>query len=206
MSAEDWFDQGDDYVPLRPKWQNNRNAEMRHMLDNVAAINVYTHDRDGNRVYPGDYVKCEVTGYMNLKRGERRRVISVSMDTLVMRNKHSPTGTSAYQPRNFTLSERHHAWHKSKEAKMAKNTLFVAVRIDGEPYDGVASIIRQTLGPSRDDGALLSAPTMVSETSFEALKAWLYQRIRANPDERWLILSGTTLAEISAPPVSFRPA
>lgn len=199
MSAEDWYDADDDYVPLRPKIRPLR-LKIRPLRPKIRVDGTaYAQDRDGNRVYPGDYVKCEVAGYLGLSRGERRRVISVSMDTLVMRNSYSPTGTSAYQPRNFTLAERHHAWHKSKEAKMAKNTLFIAVRTyaDYANYDVMAAAHNE---------AGIGAEFQRSDTSFESLKAWLNQRIRANPEERWLILSGTTLAEISAPPVSFRPA
>lgn len=175
----------------------------------------YALDCDGMRVYPGDYVECVNGQYRGFPIGSRRRVKKVSNDTLIMRNSYSPTGDSAYQPRNFTLAERHHAWHKSKEAKVAKNTLYVAVEIatHGNDYETMArrfndmGVATTALGCENVGVATAQGTGFVkvrSDTSFEALKAWLNQRIRANPDERWLILSGTVLAETFAPPVSFR--
>lgn len=203
MSADDWFDDDREYEPLR---------SAQHA---AGEQNAYALDCNGNRVYPGDYVKCEVGGYRNFKRGERRRVISVSMGTIVMRNGTSPTGTSAYHPGNFTLAGRHHAWHKSKEAQVAKNTLYVAVEIAAHDGDYETMVRRfnglgtttTALGCSQPGSSTTQGTGTVklhSETSYEQLQTWLRQRIRANPDERWLILSGTVLAETSAPPVSFR--
>lgn len=185
----------DDYFGEIP-FDNPRRKSRAGEWD--ADKNTYTFDRNGNRVYPGDYVKCGAKGYLGLKVGERRRVISVSMDTLIMRNDHSPTGSSAYQPRNFTLAERHHPWHKqNKEAQVAKNTLYVALEIGDLSYEQVAELANG----AKPNGSR----AMWADTSFESLKARLNQRIRSFPDERWLILSGTVLAETSAPPVTFRP-
>lgn len=184
MAAEDWFD------PYEGFWVGT--APRPHSLTQ-AERNVYAFDRIGNRIYPGDYVKCEVAGYQNFDKGERRRVINVSMDTLIMRNSASPTGSSAYQPRNFTLAGRRHAWHKSKEAKTMTRTnkIYLALMIDeARDYNRLADDIRHHRHIPFD-----------ADTSFSALKFRVEEMIRNDPNKRFLICGGTTIAEISAPPV-----
>ncbi len=155
----------------------------------------YVEDLMGNRIYGGDYVECRIAHYASIRRGERRRVQRIENGRIVLNNNGSPHGTSPYRVCHFKLAERHHAWHKTQEATMAKNTLYVAVRINDMSYQQVAHALNSNMQMEAE-----------ARTSYEELQAFLRMRIQCNPIERWLVLTGTTLAEISAPPVSFRPA
>ncbi len=158
----------------------------------------YVTDFMGDRIYVGDYVECRIDHYASIRRGERRRVQAIEDGNVVLNNNGSPYGTSQYRVCNFKLAGRHHAWHYNhKEAdNMPKNTLYAALEIGDLSYEQCAAMANSEQNRLR---------CMRADTSFASLKEWINQRIRANPDERWLILSGTVLAEISAPPVTFRP-
>lgn len=47
-------------------------------------------------------------------------------------------------------------------------------------------------------------PPIMAETSVDALKERVRDNIRQYPSNRWLLLSGNMIAEMSAPPVAFR--
>jgi hypothetical protein len=163
----------------------------------------YVLDGRGNRIYAGDYVRCSVGHYESIRCGEHRRVQRIENECIILNNCLSPHGTSPYRPHKFVLHGRYHPFHgihknpiKKQEAQLAKNALYIAVALNYHSYGRIADAVNGVKS--------VGYVEVHADTSFESLKAWLNQRIRANPEERWLILSGTTLAEISAPPVSFR--
>jgi hypothetical protein len=159
----------------------------------------YMIDGCGQRVYAGDYVECIVHNYSSIRFGERRRVQDIQNDNYVLNNGKSLHGTSQYRPYNFKLAGRHHSYHKAQEKAMSKPVLYVALRTRGRSYETIADDINKSSMHSSGNG-------IHADTSYDSLQGWLRQRICVYPDEVWLILSGTTLAEISSPPVVFRTA
>lgn len=139
----------------------------------------------------GDLVRCIVGHYTSIKRGEIRRVVSVDdYGNIVLRNRLSPNGKSTYCVWNFALYKRKSAI----DAGWRKNMLHIAVQIDeGQDWNKLADMINDR-----------HRPTMMAETSASAIKERVRQRVIAYPNERWLILSGNTIGEISSPPVRFR--
>lgn len=162
----------------------------------------YVRDYKGCRIYVGDHVECLTFQYASIDQNERRRVQRIEGENIVLHNGYSPHGTSQYRPRNFRLAGRHHPYHARSQLnelqgeKMSKPVLYIAVQIGNAPYNEIAALIN-------DNPSKLAT---FSDTSYDALQARLRQRILTYPTERWLILSGTTLAETSAPPVIFRTA
>lgn len=186
-------------------------------LWNPANDDPFLYDRRGQRVFAGDYVQCAVGDYASLDKGERRRVQEIKDGCFVLNNSLSPIATSLYRPTNFYLAARHHVWHSlprsmpptyqipgftgpiTKEiAKVATSpVMFIAVEIGETSYEAIAKEIEEQTLPPR---------SMLADTSYQRLQAAVKRRILSNPAEKWLILSGTTLAEVSAPPVVFRTA
>lgn len=167
----------------------------------------YVLDHYGNRVYPGDYVQCLVDGYASIRLGQRRRVLAVKDGYIILPNNMSPRSTSPFRPDRFRLSGRYHPYHHggvdkryprkkylTNSEKQENAVLHIAVLVkEGDDFAEVAARI--------NDGQNV---TMIADRSQTDLKSRLRQRIQANPDEHWLILSGNTIAEISCPPVRFR--
>lgn len=178
----------------------------------------YAIDAMGNRVYPGDYVRCLVKQYVSLSRGACKRVKAVSGANLILKNDRSPSGEGPYRADNFEISGRYHPYHHGgvdkrrprnaylTNTEMAALTkclattekeeimLHLAVRVEeGQNYNSVANNINAN-----------ERPSMISDVSASALKEKVRFRINANPLERWLILSGNTIAESAAPPITFR--
>ena len=77
---------------------------------------------------------------------------------------------------------------------MSKNTLYIAVLVTGS-YEEMADSIDEGVFPENG---------LMSETSFNKLRERITGDVQSNPTHRWLVLTGTTLAETSAPPVTFR--
>lgn len=150
------------------------------------------------RFETNDEVECIATGYYSIKPGQRR-IVRATLDNgpnyhLWLDNEHSPKGGSWYNSYNFKLVKR-------RNPSVAK-TLHIAVQISDSGneefgYDYIADHINDLK---------FSHLAMMAETSGEKLKSRVGERVNRHPEERWLILSGHILAEISAPPVRFRPA
>lgn len=179
----------------------------------------YALDRHGARVYPGDYVEVLTDQYFSLRKGARCRVKAVDHDgdCIVLNNKYSPVFDSPYRAENFRLSGRYHPFHHggvdkrhprdkylTNSEKGKTNMLHLALKVpEGWNYENLANSITNfgqgngTLGVSLVDQAM-------ADTTASALKERIRARIHHHPDERWLILSGNTIAESAAPPVAFR--
>lgn len=72
-------------------------------------------------------------------------------------------------------------------------SLYTAILVfEGEKYSDTAERINE------------KSATVMADTSYENLKRKVGERIRANPTERWVISGATVLAQISAPPVTYR--
>ena len=87
--------------------------------------------------------------------------------------------------------------------------LHIAIKIpdEGWNYQAMASSITNWGHPSSAvaDGTPITHPdNLLADVTLSALKERIKARIHRNPDERWLLLSGNTIAESAAPPVSFR--
>lgn len=162
---------------------------------------------DGFPIRPGDMVRPVVDKYY-WRPSETRKVIKVMQPDdihgarLTAVNPSSPYGTSDYTAGNFvvTRKSRHkNAFQQYEElSNMASpRTVNVAYEIGNMTYDQVIAAI--------NDGVFPVASVMAN-TSAEALKERIRQRIQSYPTERWIICSGTVIGEISAPPVRFRSA
>jgi hypothetical protein len=158
-----------------------------------------TRDRQGATVYEGDYVECITTHYPSIRCGERRRVRFIDdHGNVVLRNDSSPVGESQYAPRYFVRASQHNPQHKKDKIEMKVNApLYIAIEVGYSAMADVSSNIGQHA---------LAMLRPMADTSGSALKERVRQRILAHPHERWLILSGTTIAETSQPPVVFRDA
>lgn len=153
----------------------------------------YVLDRDGRRVYPGDYVKCATIQYTSINKDERRRVQRIEDGNIVLINHISPYGTSPYNPRNFTIHARYQKPHmyEQKETPM----LHIAIELrNNASFEDMASFLRHASSP----------PVILADTSQSALKERIKARLASYPDEKWLILSGNTIGERAEPPVRFR--
>lgn len=168
----------------------------------------YALDKWGDRIYPGDYVQCLTDQYFSILMNARARVLSVNGDCIVLKNKHSPTFDSPYRAENFRLSGRYHPFHHNGVDKRRPrkeyltnsekgNTAMLHVAMllpEGHNYESLSSLINSVGG----------LPKSISDTTLSALKERVKADIRLNPEHRWLMLSGNTIAETSAPPIAFR--
>jgi hypothetical protein len=76
--------------------------------------------------------------------------------------------------------------------------LHLAIKIpEGWGYNELATSIDRMVPPH-------GGHPMIADTSASALKEKVRDAIRRDPDARYLMLSGNTVAEMSAPPVTFR--
>lgn len=155
----------------------------------------YALDRYGNRIYKGDYVKCVAKDFM-VGIGENRRVTHISSPHVI-----EIRGMTFHDSHNFRLSGRYHPYHRNpakwdaeRLKKEPKEMLHIAILVgEGQNYNSIANNIGRGEKP----------PTM-AETSMDALKERVRDNIKQYPSNRWLLLSGNTIAEMSAPPVAFR--
>lgn len=155
----------------------------------------YTFDVNGDRIYVGDYVKCVVDWYASINRGENRRIQRIENGCIILINGKSPNGTSPYRPDRFALQARHHPWHRQKKGT---NMLHMAIRVNPQmSYDEIATTIRER------EGAEMSRMIIAAVTQPE-LKERIKARLSQYPEEKWLCLSGNTIAEIEQPRVSYR--
>lgn len=155
----------------------------------------------GEVAEPGDIVQCKVGIYSSIRRYDTREVQRVEMDCYVLRNGGSPVGTSHYRAENFTLLRKLITPRPKKETKMA-GVMFLAVRLHSDgTFDYKESI--DALMTDLGDGVV---ERVIVDRSYEVLKRKVEARIKQEPNEKWLLFSGTTLAETSAPPVTFRSA
>lgn len=147
----------------------------------------------------GDVVECISTGYMSVKPGQRR-VVRATRDLggsnyhILLDNNYSPIeGQSWFLAYNFKLVKR--------RPKVAAKTLHIAVKLSdaGNEEMGFGYI-----ADAINDLKSSSHVSMMAETSGEKIRSRVEGRVRAFPEERWLILSGNILGEIAAPPVRFR--
>lgn len=84
--------------------------------------------------------------------------------------------------------------YMTNSEKEAETMLHLAVRVEnGQNYQSIANSVN----------IKKFVPTM-ADITLSALKERIRARINQNPDERWLIVSGNTIAENSAPPVAYR--
>lgn len=177
----------------------------------------YALDAYGERIYPGDYVECRTDQYSSIRKGNRARVKEVNGECIVLNNPHSPIFKSPYQAYNFRLAGRYHPYHhngvdkcrprnkyKTNSEKEGLPMLHLAIKVpEGWCYEDLAKSITNfgqgngTLGRSLVDQAM-------ADTTASALKERVKARIQRHPDERWLILSGNTIAETTQPPIAFR--
>lgn len=81
------------------------------------------------------------------------------------------------------------------EMRPKSSVIYIAVLKSGVSYEELSMLI---------DSEQHDTPEIKSDTSFEKLKAAINRDIQENPDHRWVIFTATTLAETSAPPVSYR--
>lgn len=176
------------------------------MVDYPFVLLEYTHDALGQIIKPGDWVARanEFSNYKGWERGEAREVRKImgfpnGADRITMRNPRSQFGTSDYHAHNFVLVR------KGKEPMCEKkNTLHVAIEVGNSSYADIAGALNTPT--SANISSLTFGVSILADVSGDILKARIEQRIRAKPTERWLILSGTVIGEISAPPVRFIPA
>jgi hypothetical protein len=156
----------------------------------------YVLDKNGDRVYPGDYVETVS--------GARRRVTAIY-------GYHVCTSSGAWRRSEVRLAGRYHPYHhggidkrhprykystnSERKEQMGKAVLYVAVSVhEAQDYELIAAQINQS---THVFGQMAS-------TDYSALKRRIEDRIRNNPSERYLILSGLTVAETTHPPVTFR--
>lgn len=158
----------------------------------------YVYDCDGKAIYEGDYVECVVDHYASVRKGERRRVISICDGNIVLRNPMLPQGgASHYRPPKFRLAGRQSP-HRDRnnldqlKKETPKMSLHLALRVDNHSDGDVVALI----GDNRI--------STMANVDLQALKSRVSARIQADPTERWAIMTATTIAETSAPPVRFR--
>jgi len=171
----------------------------------------YAEDKYGNHVYPGDYVQCECTEGLPLANFmSRSRVTKVQGTTLTLYNGiHYPAkyfrlagryhpahhnGVDKRRPRGKYLTNSEMSATLDSLAKKEEKMLHIAIRVEeSQNYTSIANNINghETF-------------QIMAETSADALKERIRARIKANSEERWVILSGNTIAESSVPPVIFR--
>lgn len=83
--------------------------------------------------------------------------------------------------------------------------LHIAILVpDGWGYESFVSSIRNWNNGSGKEGKPPTHPDkLIAAHTVESLKEQVRYRINKNPDERWLLLFGNTIAEYQEPPVRF---
>lgn len=162
----------------------------------------YALDKFGERIYPGDYIE---TG-----RGDRRRVTGVN-GYLVASN------IGIHRAEHVRLCGRYHPYHHNgvdkrhprgkyltNSEKKGTAMLHIAIRVpEGWSYQDFANSINNLNGDN-SAGFPTAGHKVVADVTLSALKERIKARIHHNPEERWLMLSGNTIAESAAPPIAFR--
>jgi len=147
-------------------------------------------DCDGKPMYVGDYVECRTDGYPSMPMGQRRRIQEIVNGCIVLAN-NTEYGYSNYTPTNFRRASQHSPQHKKEQKVM----LHIAIRTTPNfDYAALAIALNDVTAPIH----------FLADTSQDALKEKLRVRIGLHPDEKWLILSGNTIAEMASPPIRFR--
>lgn len=158
----------------------------------------YALDRDGKRIYAGDYVQC-VNAYPSMPHGQRRRVLEIRpYDCISLGNGQSPVGVSDYKADRFRLAGRHHPAHHNAAMRQALDTLakqqdttnmlHIAIR-----YFADVDMVNVINNDSPNNGTLLAGRTKLE------IQERVKDRIAQNPGEKWLICSGNTIAETQSP-------
>lgn len=158
-------------------------------------------------VFPGDYIRIEIgrRRYMN------RRVLQVRPGSFVIKDKE---GQDSHTPREYTVrSGRYHPYHhggKDKRHPRDKyltptekeniKMLHLAIRVpETWGYTDIINSINNAEATQPSGGHKTIAALNTTE-----LKQRVTDRIRANPEERWLLVSGNNIMEIDSPPVRCR--
>ncbi|QIG66076.1 hypothetical protein PQB35_gp20 [Ochrobactrum phage vB_OspP_OH] len=189
------------------------------MLGYVEGVD-YAVDKHGQCVFAGDYVRLADRrhSYPYLRVGDNRRIQRVAFKegkphVMVNTNAKRKFTDTRYEmsfgwinPVYWERSACHHPAHRGvaahhvkpqpqeEEYEMSKPlSLYTAILVfDGEMYSDTAERINE------------KSATIIADTSYESLKRKVEERIRANPTEQWVISGATVLAQISAPPVTYR--
>lgn len=167
-------------------------------------------DTNGNVVFPGDYVQCMTIMYDRIGHGQRGRVAQIVNGKIKLHGIRS-----LFDPHRFRLSGRYHPWHhngvdkryprekyETTSEKKGNEMLHVAIKVlEGQNYAEMARMITEH---GQGSTSMSFHDNIMSDVTLSALKERVKARIHRHPDERWLLLSGNTIAESSAPPIAFR--
>lgn len=156
---------------------------------------------------PGDVVQCKVRHYASVDHGELVRVDKcrkyrgndpLNRGRWVIEVTHMPPSNycqSSYFADNFASTGRTVETQPKGEAK-SMLSIALLVPKNMTPHEFCRVVARQGWETSPDTEIL-------SANNENEMKIALADRIRQYPDERWIILSATAVAQISAPPVQF---
>lgn len=162
--------------------------------------------------FPGDYI-C-----IGIGRSKRvnRRVKQIRPGSFVVKD---VDGSDDYVLREYAVrSGRYHPYHHggvdkrrprdkylTPTEKEPTEMLHLAIRVPATwGYQDLANSINNfEFGRKQGEGAPITDMT-IAATSTTELKQRVTDRIRANPDERWLLVSGNNIMEIDSPPVRCR--
>lgn len=188
-------------------------------------------DYNGAEVWPGDFVRCKVSHYLHYKPGRAYMVLAVNHKCIKLplpkigddERECWLKAVNFEKVRDLTASDivadekapRRYFWHgltysldrpegpsvddPQNQMERKNPMLHIAIHLppDWESLNQIGYIAQQ-LNSGRGPGQNLMA-----DISIQQLTERVRQRIIANPAEQWLILSATTLAKMSVPPVQF---
>lgn len=85
--------------------------------------------------------------------------------------------------------------------------MFIAIRIHfGDSEFRYGDSIEMLVNTVNSTSTGIDNDDMLASKSYEEVKRYVERRIKTNPTEKWLLFSGTTLAETPTPPITFRSA
>lgn len=178
----------------------------------------YLLDKNGDAVFPGDYVKVTVPSSHRPRRTINRRVKYIHNGCFYIRGEDEDTVAVAepditvrvgrYHPYHHGGKDKRHPRDKYLTPTEKENTemLHLAIRVP-ETW-GYADIINSINNFGNGSGKMgeqfFHGVGAIAASNTTELKQRVTDRIRANPDERWLLLSGNNVMEIDSPPVRCR--
>ena len=158
----------------------------------------FVKGRWGEKIYPGDRVKCIAYHYMTLDYGDHINVMDVDHNCVSLPNNRSSVGYTRYYAQNFQLVEKRNPAH-FEPIRQANQPMSNYMHVAILKSHGAATV-RQMVEVVNNEApiSILAAP------DFETLKMLVQQDLQKNPDNVWVCGTMGNEIRIQAAPVTVR--
>lgn len=158
-------------------------------------------DFNGDEIEIGDIVRCIARYYLHIREGETFTVHNTDGRCISNNELDKRYGFDGrFLGYNFVRTGKTNPNITKLQSKGNSTMTCIAVRIDHLSAEWhLANHINAINNPAAHSNTIVHG-----EQTYNELKDWIEQRIKANSDERWMIFQPTHVAETSTPPVRFK--